>query len=368
MKESLKDRKNRHLEICLHENVETGCTELDSIRLPHCALPECSADTVDLSTSFLGYTLKMPVLISCMTGGSGRGRDLNRILARSAEKCGMAIGTGSIRVMMENPEYKNHFTLKEEAPNVPVLANIGAAQLTEYSHKRILDAVKQIGADGLYVHLNPAQELFQKGGDSDFRGWYKAVAALTEASDIPVLVKETGNGISPEEGLKLLKLGVHFIDAAGSGGTDWIAVENSLNPESSEQAAASSFYGWGYSTGELLLAYRYILEHSPENAALLHNRLIASGGLRTAMDFAVSLACGAYLAAAALPFIQAAEKGGEHAVCSYAASLENGIRRAMVLSGTAQLETFRSITLRVPPSLCRKARELADKALPGEIL
>ncbi len=357
-------RKQKHLDVCLDRAlpVDSGNTRLSDIQLPHRALPETDIAGISLSTSFLGYELKSPLLISCMTGGSPEGNRLNRLLAEAAGKHGIAVGTGSIRVMLTHPETRSDFELKKTAGDVPVLANIGAAQLSQYPAKTLVEAVKSIEADGLYVHLNPAQELFQDGGDCNFNNWYKGIAKLTEKADFPILVKETGGGIAPFEGLRLLNLGVSFIDVAGSGGTDWIAVE-AHSRGYDESSAAASFKNHGYPTAELLLAYRQIARAGGSSGSLVSGRIIASGGLRTPRDFAVSLACGSHLAAAALPFIRLASEGGIDALSEYIGELGIGIRAAIVLGGTGSLGNFRKSELRIIPEVLDNAEKLAEEAL-----
>jgi len=364
MSEDLQERKQRHLDICLDRSisVESGKTGLSEITIPHRALPEIDTDSISIGTSFLGFTLKRPVMISCMTGGTEEGRSLNRMLAGIAGDAGLAIGTGSLRVMLRHPETRSHFELKKLAPDVPVLANIGAAQLVEYSPETLIEAVRSIGADGLFVHLNPAQELFQNDGDRDFAGWFSGFRNLLDKADFPVLAKETGAGIPPVEGLKLLKLGVSFIDVAGSGGTDWVAVE-AIRKDTGGQSAAESFRNWGYPTADLLMAYRQITRAGGDAGEMVSDKIIASGGLRTPRDFAVGLACGATLGAAALPFIRAASEGGPDAVSEYINELEIGIRAAIVLSGASTLEDFRRINLRTSTLLAARAEELAEEAL-----
>ena len=364
MSKDLQERKQKHLDICLDRSlcVESGDTGFSAISLPHRALPEIDSGAISLETPFLGYRLRLPVMISCMTGGSDNGRKLNRLLAGIAGESGLAIGTGSIRVMLRHPETRSHFEMKKIAADVPVLANIGAAQLVEYSPEILNEAVKSIGADGLFVHLNPAQELFQNDGDRNFLDWYDCFGRLLDHVDFPVLAKETGAGIPPVEGLRLLKLGVSFVDVAGTGGTDWVAIE-ALRKESGKYIAAQSFRNWGYPTGELLMAYRQIVRAGGDSGALISGRIIASGGLRTPRDFAVSLACGARLGAAALPFIRYAAQGGPDAVADYIAELETGIRAAIVLSGAGSLENLRNTELRVSSELSVNAEELAEEAL-----
>jgi len=364
MKGNLQERKQKHLDICLDRSlsIESGDTGFTGIKIAHRSMPEIDSGTISLRTPFIGYQLKMPVMISCMTGGSKEGEKLNRMLAEIAEDTGLAFGTGSIRVMLRHPETSSHFKLKKLAPDVPVLANIGAAQLIEYPPETLIEAVKSIDADGLYVHLNPAQELFQDGGERIFKGWYEGLNRLLDHAKFPVLVKETGNGIPPAEGLRMLEREVSFIDVAGAGGTDWIAVE-AHSKGGGDNSAAASYTDWGYSTGELLLAYRQIVRAGGDSGSLVSGKIIASGGLRTPRDFAVSLACGAYLAAAALPFIRLASEGGPDAVAEYIAELEIGIRAAITLSGSGSLENLRKTELRVNSDLAFQAEALAEEAL-----
>ena len=379
--ESLPRRKTRHLNVCLDEclGVETGVTRLDEIALPHCAVPRCSPGDVRLGTRFLGYDLALPVMISCMTGGSEEGRRLNRLLAEAAGEHGLAFGLGSIRVMLRHPETKAHFTMRHLAPDSPILANIGAAQLAEYSTEQLIEAVRSLEADGLYVHLNAAQELFQEGGDTDFSHWGQGLRRLIEEAPIPILVKETGAGIGPNEGLELLRRGAAYVDLAGAGGTDWVAVESIRGGEGNgegvhlgtepvaerDESLAGSFLNWGYSTAELLLAYRLLANSPGESGDLVRGRIIASGGLRRPRDYVVSIAGGAYLAAAALPFIRRASRGLQ-AVHSYIDDIESALRGAVPLSGASGLEDFRHLRLRVKRDLEYNARVLAESA--GEII
>ena len=346
MSESLPLRKSRHLDICLDatSGVETGTTGLDGIRMLHRSIPLIDFDQLDLATEFLGYRLALPVMISCMTGGSEEGRRLNRLLAKVAGERKIAFGIGSIRVMISHPEVADHFALKRFCPDSAFLANIGAAQLSEYPPALLSEALKKIEADGLYVHLNPAQEIFQDGGDVQFSAWKDNLFRLIEILDIPVLIKETGAGIPPAEGLLLLEKGAEYIDVSGAGGTDWVAVESYR--DNGGVPAEHGFLNWGYPTGELLWAYRLIRERGGAAGKLIRNRIIASGGLRSPGDFAVSLAAGAYLAAAALPFIRKASIEGAEGVHSYIDAIQKGIQSAVVLTGAGTLDEFRNSRLK----------------------
>ena len=222
-------RKARHLSICtdpLQYSVEGSGAGLEGVRFIHDPLPEINEEEVDTRVPFLGHTASLPLFISCMTGGSARGLAANRALAEAAQRTGIPVGVGSIRVLFEKPELVPHFDLKPLAPDVPVLANLGAAQIRSFDQGLIEDMLVRLGVQSLVVHLNPGQELFQPEGDRDFRGLKKALAAYCRRSRLPVIVKETGFGMSPALVTELIEMGSAYVDLAGAGGTNWITVES----------------------------------------------------------------------------------------------------------------------------------------------
>ena len=166
-------RKKEHLEICLDtESVtNTSGTGLDHYRFVHNALPELDIDELDLSTSFLGKRLNAPILISSMTGGFDLARKVNRNLAAAAERLGIAMGVGSQRVAIEEPSAASSFQVRDVAPNILLLGNLGAVQLNYgYSVAHCRKAVEMIGADALILHLNVLQEAMQPEGNRNFKG------------------------------------------------------------------------------------------------------------------------------------------------------------------------------------------------------
>ena len=380
-------RKRQHLDVCLDRtfDVESGSTELNRLGLPHCPIPRLNPHSLTLEEDFMGYRIRLPILISCMTGGTRNGKNLNRILAKAAQECGIPVGTGSLRIALEDPNTLAHFSMKSEAPDVPVLANIGIAQLVEFSASYIAETLKRSESDGLFVHLNAAQEMFQSGGDTNFPEWFDALRRFIETADFPVLIKETGSGILPSAGLQLLEAGAAALDIAGLGGTDWVAVESIRQSFQTRRLSnlyfwaqshksrqvhgqvftGESFRGWGISTGPLLLAYRKLMQRDERAKQMLTGKLIASGGLRSPRDFAVALACGPHLTAAALPFIRAANEGGVDAVHAFVDSIETGIRAAVSLSGSSSMPDFRQISIHIPPDMNSQAEELASEALDG---
>jgi len=327
------ERKAQHLEICVRDGeflVETGSTLFDRIRFAHRALPELSLQEIDTRVDFLGTKISMPFLISSMTGGSAGGYSANKELATAAQRTGVPVGMGSIRILFRKPEVVEHFRLKRYAPDVPVLANIGGVQVRETEHGEIFRWIRELEVDGLAVHLNPGQELAQPDGDRDFRGVLDAIRRLCDRSPVPVIVKETGFGIGPEEVRLLADAGVAYVNVAGSGGTNWIQVERYRLTGAPEDVAAE-FGEWGMPTALLLASCR--------DCGV---PIIASGGLRTGMDLAKSLALGAQLGATALPMIRAVQSGGSDAVVALIEHFRQVLLNVMLLTG------------------CRSVEELAD--------
>ncbi|MBB6730375.1 type 2 isopentenyl-diphosphate Delta-isomerase [Cohnella zeiphila] len=284
-------RKNEHIDICLNENVAgTGSgTGLSRYRFRHNALPETSFEAIDTSASFLGLPLKVPLLVSSMTGGTTEANRINRRLAETAEKRGWAMALGSGRAALERPEAVASFQVREAAPTVPLLANLGAVQLNygcgADECRRLLDVT---GADALVLHLNGLQEVFQPGGDTDFGGLLRRIERLCREAEKPVGVKEVGWGLDGETVGRLLDAGVAFVDVAGAGGTSWSQVEKRrAHADAVRRQAAEAFADWGIPTAESIVEAR---RAAPEAC------IIGSGGLAGGLDAAKALALGADLA------------------------------------------------------------------------
>ena len=328
----ISERKEKHLTICTgpsQYSVEGKAIGFEGVRFVHDALPEIAEADVDTSVRFLDCPLRTPLFISCMTGGSHEGRRVNRELSRAAQQIGIPVGMGSIRVLLEDPSVFDHFYVKPLAPDVPVLANIGAVQIRDIDHGLIVEMLKRLEVQALVVHLNVGQELFQPEGDRDFIGLKAGIAQFCERSTVPVIVKETGFGIRPALIVELLDAGVAYLDVAGAGGTNWIAVESYRLPEE-EQAVAREFHTWGIPTSVLLASVNGDTK-----------RVLASGGLRTGMDVAKSLAMGAFLAGLALPFARAVVETGVEGVVRLVRRIEDTLRVVMMLTGSRNMDELR---------------------------
>ncbi len=269
-----------------------------------------------------------------MTGGSEGGFEANKNLARAAQELGIPVGTGSVRVLFDHPELFHHFHLKEFAPDVPVMANLGSVQIRDRSVREIDELIKRLDVQALAVHLNPGQELFQPEGDRDFRGLKDALARLIEKIDIPVIVKETGFGIPMATVRELIDMGAAYVDLAGAGGTNWISVESYRLPEE-ERETAREFEDWGLPTAFLL---RELAASDLRGAG----KVLASGGIRSGMDAAKSLILGAHMAGTALPLIREERENGTEGILRYIGGWEKVLRRVMVLTGAPCLSKLRT--------------------------
>src|ERR1700751_3714755 len=221
-------RKKEHLELCLDTDSVTNSsgTGLDRCAFVHNALPDLDIAELDLSTTFLGKRIKAPILISSMTGGFDLARKINRNLAAAAQELGLAMGVGSQRVALEEPAVADSFQVRDVAPDILLLSNLGAVQLNYgYTVDHCRRAVEMIHADALILHLNVLQEAVQPEGNRNFRGLTEKIANICHEIDVPVVAKEVGNGISAEVATRLRATGVAAIDIAGRGGTSWYSVE-----------------------------------------------------------------------------------------------------------------------------------------------
>jgi len=328
----LTKRKNDHLDIVLR-NTTPASGSFARWRFTHCALPELHLDQIDLRTRLFNRPMQAPFLISSMTGGAARARAINHHLAEAAQTLGLALGVGSQRVALESD---NSFGLTRDlrriAPDIPLLANLGAAQILGEQGRRLAqNAVSMIEADALIVHLNPLQEALQRGGDRDWRGVLQAIAQLVNTLEVPIVVKEVGAGISPEVALQLAEAGVSMIDIAGAGGTSWAAVEGERASTPQQRAVAMAFADWGIPTDEALRVVRHRLPAMP---------LIASGGIRDGIDAAKALRLGADLVGQAAAVLSSALHSAEAVVAHFETLIEQ-LRVACFCTGSANLRQLR---------------------------
>ncbi len=327
----ISDRKSAHVRLCLEENVAgEGITPgFERYRFRHQALPEIDFAEIDLTTSFFGTKLQTPLLISSMTGGSAATGQINQRLARVAERRGWAMGLGSVRAAIEHDELAATFNVRTEAPNIPIIANLGAVQLNYgFGIDQCRRAVELAGASALVLHLNSLQEVFQPEGNVNFAGLLGRMEEVAASLHVPVGVKEVGWGIDGETAQRLTDAGMAFIDVAGAGGTSWSQVEKFRSHDPVRRIAAEAFAGWGYPTADCIRDVRRTLPTVP---------LIGSGGLYTGVDAAKAIALGADIAGFGRSLLGAAVES-EEALEQVLARVELELSAAMFGVGAASLE------------------------------
>jgi isopentenyl-diphosphate delta-isomerase len=358
-------RKIEHLKICVANSVESRKVSagFEDVTLIHRALPELDMNKLDLSVDLLGKRLKAPFLIGSITGGHPDTTPVNASLAAAAEELGVGIGVGSQRAAIDDPIQEESFrVVRDKAPNAFVYGNIGAAQIREYGVERIEKLVEMIDADALAIHLNFLQEAIQPEGDKDATGCLDMIREICSVLSTPVIVKETGAGISREDALLLQKAGVSAIDVGGAGGTSWAGVEVYRARESGDSVSehlGELFWDFGIPTVASIIESRVSLP------------IIATGGVRTGLDIAKSIALGASAASAALPFVGSALEGKE-AVMNTLSRMLNELKTAMFLCGCANIRDLRNAPVAVTgwtlEYLGQRGFNIKDYAMSGEIL
>jgi isopentenyl-diphosphate delta-isomerase len=334
-------RKEEHVQLCTDADVRfrRKTTGLERYDFDYVALPELNFDQLDTSCEFLGKRLTLPLLISSMTGGYDGATAINAALARVCQRRGLALGIGSMRQALESNAHAESFRIaRREAPDVPLIANIGGTQLVQgVGIEQIERLVALIGADAVAVHLNPLQELLQPEGTPRFRGVLDAIAELVSNLSVPVIVKEVGAGISGRVAERLVEAGVRIVDVAGAGGTSWAGVEL-LRSDIADHPLAE-LWDCGIPTADCIVEVASLRTRAP----LI---VIGSGGIVTGFDAAKAIALGADLVGIARPLLQALQRGGETELERYLDAWELQLRAAMFVTGSPTIGALRNAHLR----------------------
>jgi isopentenyl-diphosphate delta-isomerase len=300
-------RKADHIKINLEKDVRSALTTgLEDYHFVHEALPELDLHRIDTSLSLFGKQLNAPILISSMTGGTADAEVINLRLAEAAYVMRVAMGVGSQRAAIEDPEQMRTFQIRRVAPDILLFANLGAVQLNYgYGIDQCRKAVEMIQADALILHLNPLQEAVQDAGDTNFAGLANKIEGICKKLEVPVIAKEVGWGISEKTAKRLADCGVQAIDVAGAGGTSWSQVEMHRAPDEFTRELAATFVGWGIPTADSILNVR---------KAVPNLTVLASGGIKDGLDIAKCVALGATLGGMAGQFLKAAAISTENTV------------------------------------------------------
>ncbi len=332
---NIPSRKDEHLKICIendvkYENVTSG---FDNYIIRPNILTKISPDDVDLSTTFLGKSMGSPLLIAGMTGGSEKGKEINKIIAKVCDEFNIGMGVGSQRAAIENPALSDSFQVRDKAENIPLLANLGIAQFSSgYSVKEAEKAIEMINADGLAIHVNPLQELIQYDGNKNLINVRQSLIDLASGSKYPIIVKSVGTGFSKEDMEFLSSLNITAIDIAGAGGTNWKKIEMYRNPSLSE--LSSSLINWGIPTADCLVNAADVFSDSSK-------KIIASGGIWNGMDAVKALILGADYVAFALPALLAISKDSEEGLRKFIHNYIIEMKMVLTMLGITKLEELR---------------------------
>jgi isopentenyl-diphosphate delta-isomerase len=338
----IRKRKQDHLDLCASGQVafRERATLLRDVQLVHQALPELAEHDLDLGVTLAGRRLRAPLVIAGMTGGVASAGAINRDLAAAAERVGVAFGLGSQRAMLRHPDLAETYQVRSVAPTAMVLANLGVVQARQARAAEVRAMCDAVGADALCLHLNVAMELVQGDGDRDFRGAVATIRRLDEELGLPVIVKETGCGLSRRAAATIAAAGVRTVDVGGAGGTSWVGVETERADDASARALGEALWDWGVPTAA---SVAYCVEAGLET--------IATGGIRDGLDVARALALGARAAGLAAPLLKAQREGGVDGVVAALERLLRTLRAVMLLCGC-----------RTPTSLA-----LAPRVVVGEL-
>jgi isopentenyl-diphosphate delta-isomerase len=330
-------RKDDHIRINLHEQVQSGrTTGLEQYHFAHQALPELDLDDIKLEFSLFGKKVAAPLFISSMTGGTDQASMINHNLAAAAQEAGIPLGVGSQRAALEDPDLTDTFRVRKFAPDILLFANLGAVQLNYgMTAADCQQAVDMIEADALILHLNALQEAVMPEGNTRFAGLLAKIETVCSSLQVPVIAKEVGWGISNQTARQLLEAGIAAIDVAGAGGTSWTEVEMHRAENELQRQVASAFIDWGIPTAESIQIVRQAAPELP---------VLASGGIRSGVDIAKSIALGATMGGMAGPFLKAASQSSE-AVSQVIQRVTREIRISMFAAGAGDLKSLGEIQL-----------------------
>ena len=344
--QDIKARKDDHIDLCATDQVafKERSTLLEEVTFVHDSLPDLALEDLDTSVELLGKKLKAPIVIASMTGGTERAGEINMALAAIAERRGYGFGLGSQRAMQKRPETAKTFRVRDVAKTTLVIGNLGVVQARDQKTETIRALVDEVGADALFLHMNPAQELIQPGGDRDFRGGLETFARLVRDLGKPVVAKETGCGIGKKLAERLRAVGVTTADVSGAGGTSWVGVET-LRAEGPQKDLGTLLWDWGIPTAASVAWVA--------GAGLTP---IATGGIKSGLDIARAIALGARAAGVARPALMAYMEGGPEGAERFFDRLERELAAVMLLTGSRKISDLGKTQKVLGPNLERWLR------------
>jgi isopentenyl-diphosphate delta-isomerase len=318
----MSQRKDDHIQFALAQQAKSN--DFDKMRFVHTSIPSTSLEKIDLSTTLGPFKLNTPFFINAMTGGSDQSLIINEKLAHVAKACDLVMATGSCSIALKDPSLSESFTILEKVhPQGLRFANVGAGNRSE----QVNQAVDLVQAHACQVHVNALQEIVMPEGDKDFSSWWDDLKDCIDYAKVPIIVKEVGFGMSPQTIHKLACLGVTMIDVSGQGGTDFAWIENQRRSDQLD-----FFNGWGHSTLESLLSIK----------DQVNVDLIASGGIRGALDIAKALAAGAKAVGLSSYFLRLVSEHSVEEAIKKVNQLKEELKMIMCVLDVNSIESLRS--------------------------
>lgn len=265
------NRKDDHIKFAL--KYEAPYNSFDDMELIHSSLPDYDLDDIDLSTHFAGRDFDFPFYINAMTGGSEKGKAVNRKLAQVAQATGIIMVTGSYSAALKNDQ-DDSYPRQEEFPGLLLATNIGI----DKPYKLGLQTVEEMKPIFLQVHVNLMQELLMPEGEREFKTWKSNLADYAKEMPAPIILKEVGFGMDAKTIQKAYELGIKTVDISGRGGTSFAYIENKRGGD------RSYLNEWGQTTLQSLLNAKDMVDKV---------EVLASGGVRNPLDMIKCLVLGA---------------------------------------------------------------------------
>ncbi len=321
-------RKNEHILKSISEYPRQA--DFSTIDFIHNCLPELDVSDISINIECLGRSLRSPLYINALTGGTKLAEKVNIRLATVAREVNIAMAVGSQRIALQKSQPRRSFRIiRSINPRGIIWSNIGSYVEPDEACR----AVEMIKADAIQIHLNVTQELAMGDGDRKFQGVLERISRVKSKVGIPVIVKEIGFGIAREQAKELLTTGIDAIDISGKGGTNFINIENQRCYETKK----SAFYAWGIPTAISIIEVQKVIK----GKALL----FASGGLTNSLDIAKSMALGASMAGmAGLPLYYVLHLG-VGALIDRLNVIEKEIRTTMLMVGAKNIQELQQVPL-----------------------
>ncbi|PLS02114.1 type 2 isopentenyl-diphosphate Delta-isomerase [Neobacillus cucumis] len=325
---SRSERKWDHIRFAL-ENRQNRSTVFDDIKFIHQSLPNIHVSDVRLNDSIGELYLSSPIFINAMTGGGGeKTYRINEQLAIAAKHTGVAMAVGSqMSAIKDKQERYTYDIVRKENPKGIVIANLGSEATIENAKL----AIDMIGANALQIHLNVIQELTMPEGDRDFTGSLKRIEEISNAVDIPIIVKEVGFGMSKDTVSSLISAGVSIVDIGGFGGTNFAEIENKRREHS-----LPFFNDWGIPTPISIIEAVSTGNGVP---------IIGSGGFSSSLDIAKGLAIGASAIGLAGFFLKILVDEGLEALVKAIENLHMELRMIMTALGARTISDLKKVPL-----------------------